>query len=266
MTDETVDLKKLVDSYIWQVNDVEKALTRLAQDAEELTREVQEHEQARKASQEQRDALERQRASLQGERENLMGAHAEATFTQNTAEIQRISRRRVALDEELTEVNQNIRECVNQSEDTDHARRAAELTVTKDELEKRLPKKTYEMAINNPLLESISKTIRADAERLRKQWNSISLPGASKEAMEEVRQQRGVKATKDSAWLVEQERKRQERMERFKNVAGNTDAVAAAMSRPKRKTPQPSVTATTDADGRLSGDTIRAALAAKQST
>lgn len=255
MTDETVDIKKLANQYVWQVQDVDKALTRLAQDADELTREVQEHEQARKASQEQRDVLERQRASLQGERNSLMGQHAEATFTSDTAELQRISRRRVALDKELEEVNENIRECVGKHEEPDHQHRAAELSVTKSELEKRLPKKTFEMALNNPILESISKTLQDDADRLRKMHTAITLPAAPEEALQEARQQRGLQKGVDPAFLRQQAREKEARRNR---INANRNAVLGAEAAHTGGEIREY-----DEDGRLTGDAIREALQTK---
>lgn len=261
----TTNLEVLVKGYAGNVRQLERDLSALAQDADELTGEVERHKEARKASQEQRDALERQRASLQGERQSLMGAHAEASFTGDTAQLQTISRRRVQLDKELAGVEEDIRGYVIPSED--FGERCAELTVTKEELSERLPAMPFVANADTlpPLLHAVYKTVREDSSRLGKLLRSIELPAAFKQAVEKTRREKGVKATSSPAWLVEQEKKRRERMERFKDVAGNTDAMHSAMSVSYRE-PEPRTTATSgSSDGVLSGDEVRRILREKQS-
>lgn len=264
--DETVDIKKLIDSYLWQVNDVEKSLQALAQRADELTREVEVHEQAKTDAQSRREALERHRATLQSERESLMEEHSEATFTQDTGELQRIARRRVALDEELEHVQETIRQCVIPADD--YGEHAATLQVEKDSLEQRLPRQFYNTAANmHPMLEAISEVLRADAERLRKRWLAIKIPNVySKETLESVRLRQGNARKSEPAFLQRKEDERKARMQRFQNVEGNTDSMHAAM-RVTYREPEPRTTVTSgeSRDGVLSGDDVRRILAEKQS-
>ena len=257
---DTINLKVLVDSYTSNVTRLDKELIQLRRNADELAEEVAADKEQRESVQSRTETLERQRASRLSELEELRFAFGNAQLDNNVGEEQKLRRRKQIIDFEIAEIEQGIRGCVVSA--NDFGERAASLQVQKDELETRLPKKSYEQALNNPLLQTVANTLRGDADRLRKLWNGIKVPAASKDAVEEARRQRGVKATADPAWLVEQERKRQERLRRFENVQGSTDAMHEAMTRTYRE-PEPSVKATTDADGRLSGDAVRAALAAK---
>ena len=265
MGDEALNLKVLVDGYSRNIQAVERELSELSQRADELTREVEADKAQRESVRECREALERERNAKLSERQSLMGEHAEATFTQDTGELQRIARRRVALDKELAQVQENIRN-LREVPKTNFGEQAATLQDAKERLEKRLPKQFYNTNANlHLMLEGISEVLRADAERLRRRWLSINIPNVySKQTLESARARNNNTRKSEPAFLQRRENERRERMQRFGH-ADSTDAYHAAMTRTYRE-PEPRTSVTSGQEsGVLSGDEIRKALAAKQS-
>lgn len=255
--EEKIDVKKLVDSYIWQVNDVEKALATLAQDADVLSREIEEHEAARKVSQDQREALERQRASLQGERNSLMGQHAEASFTGDTAQLQTISRRRVQLEKELEDVEENIRG-LNVVPSNDYGERAAGLRVRYEELAQRVPSHymlPMHVSTLTPFLKSIHDSMQADSTRLSEKLKDIRVPAVySSKQLEDLKRENGTSTKLDPAFLRVQEEKRQAREKETRRNRINASRAAVIGAEP----------AHTGGEIReYDGDAVREILAAK---
>lgn len=211
--EDTLDLKKLVNGYLWQINDVDKALTKLATDVQGLAREVEEHEEARAAAQANLARLRSNQEALREQRESLFRAHSEASFVQDTAELQRISRKRVELDKKAEEVAESISNCVVPSEDFSQS--AATLKMRHDELKQRLPSHSMlpmHVETLTPFLKSIYDAMKADSRRLYDKHKAIKVPALyTSKQLENLRLMDGRATNKDPAYLRRQEEFRRER-------------------------------------------------------
>ena len=260
MEEKQISLTNLVSGYTANVRALERDISTLSTAAEELTKAMEADKAEREATQANFDALRRNQAALESERDGLLGAFMESQLQGDVNEEQRVRKRRQEIDAELAEVEANILEASNVNTGSDHASRAAELAVSKSEIEKMLPKKSYEQALNNPLLQTVADTLRSDADRLRKLCNAIKLPSAPTAALQAARQQRGLKQDVDPAFLKQQEEKREAR----KKEARRSNINAGER---KRRAGTPAHTGTTPSGyeelGRLGGDAVRAALAEK---
>lgn len=257
-----MNLRAIADGYCRNIELLEKELTDLARRSSEIVKEAEDQKQAREAARAHLDALRRSQAALESERESIKAEFAEAQLENSTNKMQTLRKRNREVVAELEDIEGQISNAGELEPGDDLAQRAALLQAAKEMLEKRLPKPYYNTSGNlNPLLDGVGEVLQADAQRLRKWHTSIKVPAIyDKATIGKARAGAGKLYPLYENHLQEQENRRKEKMQRYEGVAGNTDAMHSAM-RVSYREPEP--TATTDADGRLSGDAVRAALAAK---
>lgn len=253
--DDKVDIRKLVDGYHRNVQELDQAVADLAHKAERLSEAIAVDTEKREATAANLKALRRTQASLEGEKESIRAEFTVAQLENDTNAMQELRKRNRELVSELEDTERNILESSKATSSTNElAEQAARLQVEKDALGKRLPKQYFSTSPNlHPMLEAIAEVLKDDARRLRQTHTAVKIPLVySRETLEKVKV--GTHARKvDPAFAERKRRGREARIEQDKRERISRESVAVSHTG-----------ANVTEAGILSGDAIRAALAAKQ--
>ncbi len=215
--------ERLLKDYRMRVKAVEKALTSLVKRADEFRDLAERHDGIEARIKE----CEVQISACVGTREALFNEYQRAVFQEDDKQVRIIREQRRVLDEEVSDLEAEIEQAQQELSNTGiDAKDLADFMARRDSL--RLPSYT-------DLLDDIRGALEREKQELRAQVQSLStgtLYGHDQEHYREVRSKLDSQfATQqvNEHYYAQKDAERRERMERFKHVAGNTDAHHAAM-------------------------------------
>jgi hypothetical protein len=263
-----LNLTALFQGYERSYKSLTKELDKLQEEAETIDGQLE----ARKASQERIQDSQRTIAALRSERSDLLGRWAEVDFEDDQVEKKEIKRRRREIDDEIARLEEEVyaERIVLDSHEVD-SEHAASIAVRRDML------KPIRVA---DFIKKLEELLKADAKELNKRIGRIHVDSFAYSRDEYDR----IRGSKDMNYAIQQGQHRrlaveeEEKRKKMRPVS-STDEMHTIQSSKRKPDDRMSVVAsgervktytqrtTEEADERthvLSGDEIRAALAAKK--